>query len=65
MAMQHFSMYVKFSKLFDRKQCRSCGGKVVVKRVCLNCKEPAATWCENCFKLEEYIHKGHTELDLF
>jgi hypothetical protein len=37
----------------------------MVKRVCVSCKEPSATWCENCFKLEEYIHQGHTELDMF
>ena len=54
-----------FSKLFDRKQCRSCGGRVTFKRICLDCKEPSAIWCEGCFKLEEYTHSGHVELDLF
>jgi hypothetical protein len=58
-------MQLRLTKLFRRKQCRSCGGKVTVKRMCLDCKEPSATWCENCFKMEEYIHAGHTELDLF
>ena len=56
---------LKLTKLFDRKQCRSCGGKVVIKSICLNCKEPTVIWCENCFRLEEYPHIGHTELDLF
>jgi len=43
------SLQVKLTKLFDRKQCRSCGGRVTVKKVCLSCNEPSAIWCENCF----------------
>lgn len=57
-------MELKSSKMFDRKQCRSCGNKVSVRRVCLDCNEPSATWCENCFTLEEHVHAGHSELDL-
>jgi hypothetical protein len=53
------------TKLFDKKQCRSCSSKVTVKRVCLICNEPSAIWCENCFKLEDFEHVGHTQLELF
>jgi len=58
-------MELKLTKLFERKQCRSCGSKVVPRRVCLTCNEPSITWCERCFALEEYLHVGHSELDLF
>ena len=57
-------MEVKSTKLFDRKQCRSCGNRIIVKRVCLDCNEPSVTWCENCLTLEEYIHAAHSELEL-
>ncbi|AFU59726.1 hypothetical protein Ngar_c28060 [Candidatus Nitrososphaera gargensis Ga9.2] len=35
------------------------------KGVCLQCNEPSMVWCEACFLVEEYLHVGHTELDLF
>lgn len=53
------------TKLFDGKQCRGCGNKKTVKRVCLVCNEPTATWCENCITLDSFEHVGHTEIDLF
>jgi|SRR5438093_4704090 len=56
---------LELTKLFDRKQCRSCGGKTIPKRVCLDCNEPCIIWCESCFFIEEYLHVGHQELDLF
>lgn len=54
-----------YTKLFDGKQCRSCGNRITVKKVCLACNEPTAIWCEYCFKIEDYSHYGHPELDLF
>ena len=56
---------MKTTKLFDRKQCRSCGGRIAVKKVCLDCNEPSSVWCENCFTIEEFEHVGHSELHLF
>ncbi|MEO9320776.1 MAG: hypothetical protein ABI361_08900 [Nitrososphaera sp.] len=55
---------LKLSKLFDRKQCRSCGSKITVKKLCLTCNEPSSVWCENCFTIEEYGHVGHLEIHL-
>lgn len=56
---------LELTKQFQRKQCRSCGGKVIPKRVCLDCNEPSVTWCESCFSSEDFLHVGHIELDLF
>ena len=58
-------LVLKLSKLFERKQCRSCGNKITVKRVCLDCNEPSSIWCENCLFIEEYGHVGHVEISLF
>jgi len=60
-----YSSELKLTKLFARKQCRSCGGKIIPKRVCLDCNEPSVIWCENCFTSEDFLHVGHSELDLF
>jgi len=47
---------LKPTKLFDRLQCRSCGTKVIPRRICLDCNEVSSVWCENCFSIEEYLH---------
>jgi hypothetical protein len=64
--MYHYrKMDLRLTKRFDSKRCRSCGGRLTIRRICLDCNEPSATWCENCLEIEEYIHAGHSELDLF
>ena len=56
---------LRITKLFERKSCRSCGNKIVVTKVCLRCNEPTMIWCEFCFKIEDFTHFGHSELELF
>jgi len=60
-----YPMKISLTKQFERKQCRTCGGKVIPKRVCLTCNEPSVIWCETCFAKEDFLHVGHHELDLF
>lgn len=52
------------TKRFKATSCRACGGKINPKRICLDCNEPSVVWCENCFKLEDFLHVGHEELTL-
>jgi len=58
------SKSIELTKRFKALSCRSCGGKVLAKAICLDCNEPVKTWCESCFLLEKYIHFGHLELEL-
>lgn len=41
---------VKTTKLFDRKQFRSCGGKVIPKRACLTCNSPVLLGVKTAFQ---------------